>query len=41
MSSNYKWEWVNQKKHCLSFENPCLTGEELNSSKIISKEKNI
>jgi len=32
-------KWINQKKHCLSFENPCLTDEELNFSKIISKEK--
>ena len=32
-------KWVNQKKHCLSFENPCLTNKELNFGKIISKKK--
>ena len=32
-------EWVNQKKHCLSFENPCLTNNELHFGKIISEKK--
>ncbi len=32
-------KWANQKKHCLSFENPCLTNNELYLSKIISKKK--
>ena len=38
MSSNNKWEWVNQKSIVYHLK-PCLTSEELNSGKIISKKK--
>jgi len=31
--------WENQPKHCLSFENPCLTINDLEEGKIISKNK--
>lgn len=32
--------WNNQLKHCLSFENPCLTNKDLEKGKIITSEKN-
>src|SRR5690606_33581942 len=32
--------WNNQPKHCLSFENPCLTNKDLEKGKIITSEKN-
>lgn len=32
--------WPNQKEHCLSFENPCLTENDLKAGKIIRSTKN-
>lgn len=31
--------WDNQPSHCISFENPCLTNEDVNLGEILSKEK--
>lgn len=31
--------WNNQPNHCISFENPCLTNEDLNLGRQLSKEK--
>jgi len=31
--------WPNQQKHCFSFENPCLTNEDIEIGKKIAKEK--
>ncbi|UKM63663.1 glycosyltransferase [Flavobacteriaceae bacterium GSB9] len=33
--------WPNQPKHCLSFENPCLTNEELATGKITRNTKDV
>ncbi|TGD57169.1 glycosyltransferase family 4 protein [Flavobacterium humi] len=32
--------WENQPKHCLSFENPCLSNEDIKKGKIIAGSKN-
>lgn len=32
--------WDNQPKHCLSFENPCLTNEDIDLGKVIIDSKN-
>lgn len=31
--------WEDQPEHCLSFENPCLTGEDISKGKIIHSQK--
>lgn len=31
--------WDNQPNHCVSFENPCLTKDDISSGKLVSKEK--
>lgn len=31
--------WPNQPKHCLSFENPCLSDEELHNANSLAKQK--
>ena len=33
--------WNDQPKHCLSFENPCLTEEEVLDGRLISKDKRL
>ena len=33
-------KWVNQKSHLLSFENPCITDDELKHAGLIAKNKN-
>ena len=33
-------QWENQKKHCISFENPCLTENELKNAQISYQNKN-
>ena len=32
--------WPDQEKHCYSFENPCLTVDDIEKGKIIAQEKN-
>ena len=34
-------QWPDQPKHCLSFENPCLTASDLDEGKILSKHKSV
>jgi glycosyltransferase involved in cell wall biosynthesis len=32
-------KWPNQKEHCITFENPCLTGEEIQEGKAVFEKK--